>query len=65
MNYKGLKDSTFICKGCKKEVPFRYYGDGAQFCSNRCQHAAKFQEMEEIRKQQFEKGELKRRDASL
>ena len=61
MNYKGIKDSTFVCVGCSKEIKFRYYSDKRKYCSNACQKTSESQEVYRDKIKLFEQGKLTQR----
>lgn len=37
MNYKGIKDRTFICRYCNAVIPFKGHSYNHKYCDNVCQ----------------------------
>lgn len=58
MNYKGIKDTTFVCEGCGTEIPFKGHSYNHKYCSNLCQGAAKTKKDFERNKELFALGKL-------
>ncbi len=58
MNYKGVKDQTFICVGCGCVIPYKGTGFHYKYCSIPCQAAHRVLQSQEKFKKLFEEGKL-------
>ena len=54
MNYKGTKDTTYVCQHCKTEFGFKGYSSYHKFCSLDCSYAYQSNRKEDLRKQRYQ-----------
>lgn len=61
MNYKGLKDQTFVCEECEIQFSRKNYGSENRFCSRKCFGSFSSRTKLDAHRITFSRGELTNR----
>lgn len=63
MNFRGVKDSNFICGFCNQSFPWKGYSTSHRFCSTDCAHSNRVKTTRERNETLFDAGQLTSRPA--